>query len=234
MKQENEITQELNEMGSMLAGIPRVMPYPVPEGYFTGVSAATREQIMYEADPETIFCEQTPFTVPEGYFDSFPGKILHTIRAEYKSIIPPSKMPFEAPEGYFEQLPGRVLAAVKQDMKSIPLPIPERDAPLKRILSWKPLRQAIAAMLVTGAGLGFYQLIVTSTKPVAQKLSLISKEDVRAYVLQHIDEFETEDLLPAVQLASIDKKSFTPAASGLSGEDIVQYLDETGWDTELH
>lgn len=218
-------------MGSMLATMSRVMPYAVPGDYFTGLSAAAREQITYETDPVIHLPKQTPFTAPEDYFASFPGEMLRTVQAEYNSMLPQAEMPLEAPEGYFEQLPGRILAAVKQEAEDTPAPA--KVIPLKRILSWKPLRYAVAAMLITGAGLGLYQLTMTDTEPVMKQLSKIPKEDVRSYILYHIDEFETEDLFLAVRLASIDKKSFT-TTPGLSDENIIQYLDETGWDTELY
>ncbi len=232
MKQQNEITRELDEMGSILAAMPRVMPYTVPEGYFAGLDTAIRKQMTYETDPVMNLPTQTPFTAPEGYFDSFPSEMLRTAQAAYYDGLPAAKMPMEAPAGYFEQLPSQILAAVKQETNTRPATGPVKVIPLKRVLSRRPLRYAAAAMLVIAAGLGLYRITLPNPEPVMKQLAQIPEEDLRSYVLYHIDEFETEDLLPAVQLTSIDKGSLNPA-SRLSDENIIQYLDETGWDTEL-
>lgn len=233
MKQQNEITRELDEMGSILATMPRVMPYTVPDRYFAGLGTAIRKQMSYETDPVMNLPKQTPFAAPEGYFDSFPSEMLRMAQAADDQGFPAMKMPMEAPTGYFEQLPGQILAAVKQKTNPTPANTPTKVIPLKRVLSRRPLRYAAAAMLVIAAGLGLYRLTMTHPEPVMkQQLAQIPEEDLRSYVLYHIDEFETEDLLPAVQLTSIDKESLNPA-SRLSDENIIQYLDETGWGTEL-
>ena len=41
MTRADEIREELESMGNRLAGIPRMMPYAVPDGYFVQMPGAT-------------------------------------------------------------------------------------------------------------------------------------------------------------------------------------------------
>lgn len=81
MKEVNEIIQELNELGSPLAAMPRTMPYSVPDGYFDQLpgdiwGGIADEQLMLELDGNDM-----PLQAPEGYFDSLPLKMLQAAKA---------------------------------------------------------------------------------------------------------------------------------------------------------
>lgn len=80
MNAENEILKELQEMQSPLAGMPREMPYAVPDGYFT----VARENLVAAIGTSLVQKHDMPYTAPEGYFDTLPGNILSAARAAGK------------------------------------------------------------------------------------------------------------------------------------------------------
>lgn len=230
MKQENEITQELNALGSTLAAFPRTMPYAVPDGYFRGINAAVRAHIAYEVDPQIAFSKEMPYVVPENYFATFPGDILRWVQAEHTHV--PVSTPFQVPVGYFQQLPEQMLTAVKE-ARVQPAPAATRVVPWRRVLGSGALRYAVAAMLLVVVGIGLFRLTMApDSTQVAQKLAQIPKDEVRSYILQHIDEFETEELLAGLQTGHLNQQPFVPTPR-ISDEEIIRYLDETGWNTEL-
>ncbi len=69
------VKTELEQMGSTLAGMPRGMPYALPEGYF----AAMDERMMNVATGTLIPQAELPYEVPVGYFETLPDVI--TIKA---------------------------------------------------------------------------------------------------------------------------------------------------------
>ena len=72
MSDNNNIINELEEMGSKLATIPRRMPYSVPDGYFSA------EITIPNGLPARA---ETPYSVPGGYFDELPQKMLAAAKA---------------------------------------------------------------------------------------------------------------------------------------------------------
>lgn len=71
-----EINNELSEMGSSLAGHRVAMPYTAPAAYF-GHTADMAEGIMAAHAGEAVIpASVQPYSVPVGYFDALPGKVL--------------------------------------------------------------------------------------------------------------------------------------------------------------
>jgi hypothetical protein len=80
MSAANEITEELKSLDSMLAELPRTMPYSVPAGYFDELPAAIAASIA-ASTTET-------FSVPEGYFEQFPQQMLAAAKqADKKPLL---------------------------------------------------------------------------------------------------------------------------------------------------
>ncbi len=164
-------------MNSMLAGMPRGMPFHLPEGYF-------------EALPEQSIavCKQEGAAVP--FIES---------------------KAFAVPEGYFEQLPVQLLKAAKK-----------RDA-VKRLIALPAmlssgLKWAAAAVLVACVGVGVYRATIQSG--YERELSRVPEGAISAYVQQHMDASELSD----------PGEIPNPMLKELRSEEIIQYLDETGWD----
>ena len=87
MIRDNEIWQELKELGSPLANMPHTMPYAVPEGYFdtlTSILAKNAAQVGNLA-PLPAWSFDLPFSVPENYFDTLPEHLLAAVKAVDKN-----------------------------------------------------------------------------------------------------------------------------------------------------
>ena len=106
MEERTYILNELEQVAPALAGIPKEMPFSIPEGYFEYMPVELLGKITLK---------NTKPAVPEGYFDSLPGILLSKIKAaangnELSGIAPSligldKKMPYSVPTGYFEMEP---------------------------------------------------------------------------------------------------------------------------------
>ena len=121
MQLKTEILDELRQLSMVVAGIPRQMPYEVPEGYF----AAFPEKMVrhLQAGTENTFSpgwgKASVFSVPDGYFEGFASRMMNKIKAtqgefqdareELASLSPllsgiDKSMPYQVPAGYFDML----------------------------------------------------------------------------------------------------------------------------------
>jgi hypothetical protein len=135
-----DIIQELNELGSSLAGTPFQNVYSVPNGYFEAFASSVFSRL--NAENQTSFLTEipksNPYTVPAGYFDGFAESLLHAVRhrpdhlnaqEELESLSPLlsslKKEPvFSVPQDYFENFtvetnhrqPAKVVAMFSRKM----------------------------------------------------------------------------------------------------------------------
>jgi hypothetical protein len=199
MQPHPEIIAELEELGSPLAGFPRRMPFAVPSRYFelaseelvSGALAADSDEDMQLY----IGKKSLPFAVPEGYFDALPEMMLEKA-IESELPVMGKQSPGAVPAGYFDSLPEKLLAAAKEadaPAKVIPMPAPARKG---RTLPMPALRWAAAALLILGIGVGLYRAEQPDApqKVTQRALATIPKAAIEEYVVQHLDEFDTEML----------------------------------------
>lgn len=78
MSEENNILNELREMGSPLAELPRGLPYRVPDNYF---EEAGERMIHFVSAPLEVK-HQLPYGIPTGYFDALPESVLAASKQE--------------------------------------------------------------------------------------------------------------------------------------------------------
>jgi len=162
--------------------------------------------------PLARFPRTTPYLVPDGYFDQLSSCLLMA-GMEQDAGLPFTKMnAFTIPEGYFGQFPVAALEAAKAEHSTGTKVIPIRKRPVLE-LKW-----AAAAILIACVGMGVYNL--TTQTSYERELSHIPEGTIYSYVQQHMDESE----LSEPSTASI------PMVKSLDNEEIIQYLDETGWD----
>lgn len=73
MSDSNEITNELQEMQSPLANMPRHMPYAVPAGYWENQATASTQLSAHIP---------TPFSVPANYFADMTARVVTAAKAQ--------------------------------------------------------------------------------------------------------------------------------------------------------
>jgi hypothetical protein len=83
-------TEELVQLSPLLAGIPRKMPYTIPEDYFQsnieGLKAFTSES---EESLVLSFIEkEMPYEVPTGYFSNVPEQVLEKVSNQGTKVVP--------------------------------------------------------------------------------------------------------------------------------------------------
>jgi hypothetical protein len=221
MNTDNDILKELSSMDSPLAGMSRNMPYRLPAGYFdrlaTQVVTAlnTPDIAMPAAGTKSM-----PFALPEGYFDQLQTNILQQVQQESFADSLPKENMFTVPQDYFENLPGHINARIRET----------ENITVKhtRVISWKRLRWAAAAVVILGLGIGSVKMLWPG-KTEEASLAKVPQTSIRAYVQQNIDEFDSE-LLENNIAANINLRSQSGLLNSVDKNDIIQYLDENGWE----
>lgn len=82
--------EELVELSPVLAGVPKKMPYAVPEDYFQsnieGLTAFTSESD--ESLVLSFIEKDMPYEVPTGYFANVPEQVLEKIASKGAKVVP--------------------------------------------------------------------------------------------------------------------------------------------------
>jgi hypothetical protein len=200
MESVNDIREELRGLNSLLADMPRTMPYEIPQGYFESFEGSVG---LMKAG------RQMPYVVPQGYFEELTTVMLFEVNK-------PEQKTFGVPVGYFEALPAELLVRAKEsDTKPKTISI--------GVIIGKNVRWAAAAVLLLGVGIGVYKNYLYQPQfNVQQELAALSQDEIHDYVQQHIDEYDVETI-------SSDAESFDikPATNQLSDDEIEKYLKET-------
>ncbi len=207
MNNGTDIQQELREMGSILAGLSRTMPYSVPASYFDHFDETVKDHCIPK------WGKQLPYTTPEGYFEQLPGKGISAAMAE-TPLAAPARMPFSTPQGYFEQLPLQMLAAAKAQE------LPATTGKRRRLPM--PARWAAAAILVLGIGISAYRMfygVPVQETPTEHILAAVQTRELEEYLDGNYRvDMEVMEKNDDVNKMKLDEK------------EIIKYLDETGWD----
>jgi hypothetical protein len=82
--------EELVRLSPFLAGIPKKMPYSIPEDYFQsnieGLKAFTSES--EESLVLSFVDKEMPYKVPAGYFANVPEQVLEKISTQRTKVVP--------------------------------------------------------------------------------------------------------------------------------------------------
>ncbi len=220
MKKANDISEELKSMGSSLADLSRKMPYSVPEGFFEKFAGSLHNTIseLDMADFIPTGSKRLPFSVPAGYFEQLTDNITAAVKANHLETSQPKATPFSTPAGYFETLPAQMLKAAKASDETI---TQTKVIPLSRRSFIRPLKWAVAAMLVAGIGLGSYSVFFTgqSSSSTDKILASVPSDEIHEY-LQHTYRLDIDRIVGNNDVNNLQ----------IENKDIVQYLDENGWD----
>jgi hypothetical protein len=214
----NDITEELNNLDSPLARLSKVMPYSVPAGYFENLPGKTLKVAagLIEADSVPEWPKTMTQSVPQGYFENLADNILSAVKAESIMGISSKKMPFNVPAGYFEALPAQMLHIAKRagGMKKETTRIP-----LVRHNSFRQIRWAAAAVLLICIGFGGYETFYIQPDNTEKMLASVPNNEIQDY-LQHTYVFDVNRVVSNEDINNIE----------VDNKDIIQYLNETGWD----
>ena len=226
MKEEREyIIEELKALAPRLAELKKDNAFRVPDGYFPHLHAVVLSQIQdieLQANIPASLSEdkKASMDVPTDYFDNLQDAVLNRIAQEEIEELPAKLValrknnPFRIPEGYFEQLG-----------ESVRLKREAQDTP-KIIRMFTPKLGLIAAAL-TGVILTVFLLRNPQATP---EWANINEEDVMEYLVDHIDEFGEEDLIPLVNDRELGQLNW----NGMEEEDIEQYLTDEEVDLDLN
>jgi hypothetical protein len=217
MKKENSISQELISIGSRLADYSHSMPYRVPDGFFTDFSVNLHDTIQELNIPDAapVWSKRLPYSVPEGYFDALSNNIYAAIENDIMRALPKGALQ-HVPVGYFDALPAQLLAAakesdaVKKQVKLIPL----------RRRNANPIRWAAAAVFLMCIGLGSYETFYNRQLPNPENmLASVTNNDIQDY-LQGTYRIDIDHITANNDISNLQ----------VDNTDIVEYLNETGWD----
>jgi hypothetical protein len=147
-----------------------------------------------------------PYEVPADYFSKIEDRVKAAMN-ETGTVPQGVATPYEVPVGYFEALPARILALVGNAGKRRGM-----------VITLRSIRWAAAALLIMMIGAGSYQLL-DRPQVATQEANWLSNVD-EAAVEEYLDEEAgVTEVAPQDGLEKIDA----------GAEDIVSYLDETGW-----
>lgn len=116
MNQPSTILNELRELSPLLASVPRVNVFNVPDGYFETLPA-----LVLLKSSNGVSGDIKTAAVPEGYFDSLASNIMARIKGESvtaddeteASVVLAgigNKNVFSVPQGYFDEFSSTVIS----------------------------------------------------------------------------------------------------------------------------
>ncbi len=201
-------------------------PFTVPEGYFSGISAALaplRATDHFEARlPRT-----NVFEVPVGYFERLPQAIQAAIDVEAEKLPAglSRTMPFDVPHHYFEGFSGNLMARVQADdlseaEKPRTIPLSTRIPLPVQLMRW-----AAAAILILGVTLGIEQAGTpqNTTATTRRALSDLPENTLQDYVYQHAEEFDIDMIEARLPQSTFQK---TSPAQNLDTYEIQDFLSD--------
>ena len=215
MNRQINITEELKEMGSPLAGLSRTMPYHVPTDYFDDLDGELIKTIQNIESIEKVpdWSRSMPHSMPQGYFENLPAQILATVKSTSGVDEAKNQVPFTVPDRYFEHLPEKMLAAAKANSKTAV------KIPLKRVIKPWQKNWAAAAVVFITIGLGGYIFFSNQPGYPERMLTNVSSTEIQEY-LKHNSKMEVDHIVTSSEAPTLV----------FENKEIIEYLNESGWD----
>lgn len=212
MKSREDISKELREISTFMAGIEKTNPYNVPEGYFARLPHLILSNIHQREDQVNEISSELAVVAP----------LLNTISKQRVQAVPP---------GYFNQVnfAAPVLQQQRKPAKIINLPTAGR---------WIPMAAAavITGIVITGAFMFTnnrdshieYEKYTHTDMPAG--LTEVSEADIEKY----LNEPEHTVLTQPVTVSVTEEELFdvTGTIQLLSDEVLTQYITENADPTE--
>ncbi len=195
-------------------GEPLNTPFDIPADYFLE-APGTMLELVKNIDQDNIGWDAVrdmPYEVPEGYFHSFPHLISNIVAGGFVG----EQSTMQVPLGYFKSLPQQMLATAKAaDQKQ------SKSISFFTMLRARSLSVAAAAILVLAVGFGIIATLWHGQHIENNKmLPGVTRSEISDFVQQYYTDAEADVALNSKQLALMK----------FENNDIIQYLNETGWD----
>lgn len=180
----DDVLKELQKLSPVLAGMPKVNPFKVPEEYFERVADKNLPPLEKGQGVVRSGAHVNPFKVPMGYFEEMPGRLVEQLTGDDPELgdelqhLHDNRTDFTVPPDYFEKLSDRVMNNVRLARTTKVRPIGFRF----RVV-------AVAASLV-GAVLMILPLMTQNHEDVA-----VSRDDVSDYMLANLEDFTEAEIV---------------------------------------
>lgn len=257
MENDKDILNELNSWNSPLARLSRVMPYHVPQNYFTHDTSYLFQNVdvTYLETQQYYLAKQGTYKLPEGYFEQLPDQILETVTGNIAGNWTKG-MPYQAPKQYFELLPKQVTAAAQNRSaldelpKQVPYSVPEdyfASLPLQATQAalaasakaaaaviplgrriWLQVKWSAAALLLLGTSFGILEHDREAPINAEKSISRLPTTSIDAYINQHIDDLSTDMFITSSNIPTGNTDKRT--AANLQDDEILNYLDKANVD----
>ncbi len=165
----------------------------------------------------SILSEQSrsmPYEVPDGYFNEFTVNIADHLQLKEQAG---ANMPGVVPERYFETLPSQLLNKIKQDT-------PRKGNTINLTIRW-----AVAAALLVLVSIGGYHVMNTGDSSFEKQLATIPESELSEYINNNINQFDIE----TIENELLADNNTGISTQQLHEDDIVNYLNETGWADQI-
>jgi hypothetical protein len=215
MQKNDAIYDELKELKSSLAGIPKTNVFTVPDGYFNSLSSDILEGINNEYAIENLDIPVTGMKVPEGYFEGLADSILNKIKTaavgeeeEASVLLAPVRHinVFRVPNGYFDTLASSILDKLPRSTAKV----------VEMKIRSSFFKYAIAACLTGVLGLSLFSIFDKKAGIENTATALVLIDD-------------TKDILETAN-GILKNNTFDQTMESLGDEEIVGYLQKNGED----
>ena len=236
------ILEELKGISPVLAGLPAITPFVVPEGYFEAFAGHIMQRIKsQEVDPMTELAslspllsgmsKQVPYDVPKDYFTELSdqalvgAKAIEFVNEELENLSPvltslKAVNVYESPDGYFDALPQTILNKAKRQQSA-------------RVITMRPFRKiaryAVAAIFVGLMSVGGWLMQKPAEPPmtiarIESGIQKASDEEILNFI-QNNEGSIAEPMLNADE--EMDSTDFKAMLADVSDNELEQFINES-------
>ena len=206
MSQNNNILQELQELGSSLANVAPQNIYTVPDGFFDGFAdqlqnrikaleaKSAGEELGYLSSVLNTISRQMPYSVPSEYFEGLEDNLMRcvresnndqTVKEELETLSPllsglNKQMPYSIPQGYFEGINKELTAKLNTKTETRVVSITSR-----KWFRYAAAATVIGLVILSGLLLGKGKPVDPNKSPdewVAKNVKKVSTEKIDDFI----------------------------------------------------
>ena len=236
------ILEELKGISPVLAGIPPVTPYVVPEGYFEAFIGEVMTRLeLQEIGPMaelsslspllSRISKQVPYQVPDNYFAELSdqalvgAKAIEFVNEELENLSPvmvslKSANVYQVPNGYFDSLAEKILNKAKHQQPA-------------KVIKMRPFvkiaRYAVAAVFVGVMAVGGWLMQKPADSPMtAERIESSIHKASDEEILNFIQNDEGSISEPTVNSdEEMDATDMKALLADVSDNELEQFMNES-------